>query len=553
MIKIFPLGGIGNVTKNMYVYEYGDEMLVIDCGIGFPGYDMPGVEFLIPDTQYLIDRMEQGAHIVGLVLTHGHDDHIAALPYVLKEIGEDVPIYGSPLTAEFAMSRMADNGVEKEVQYFDDGKLELGSFTLETIRVTHSIPDTRHLVITTPEGTFYHGSDFKLDLTPIDGKPTELQRIAEIGRRGVLCAMIDCLRIERPFPTPSESVVGPSLRREMYGVKGKVFVTLMSSNIHRIQQAIDVAAEYGRKVAFIGRSIEQNVNTAMNMGLLNFPPNAKLNKRNLESTPDDQLCVIIAGSQGQPGSSLVRAVAGEHRYISISKGDKIVFSSEPIPGSEMYVYDTIDEISRLGIEVSYSDIEDDLHVSGHASAYEQMILLHLLRPRYVFPIGGQERHRVHFGLEVQKHNFQPRQVVLPTYGKIVEFSGDQMRYGEEYPLRERTVDGAQAASIVASLLDERQLLSQYGVMAVSLVEHNGSIDPDAISIITKGFRLEDEESRGHLESIVREEVLRFVSSNDVSDKDFRRELEKSILRAIKTELGKSPTVVVGIGSVNSTT
>lgn len=551
MIKVFPLGGIGNVTKNMYVYEYEQELLIVDCGIGFPGYDMPGVEFLIPDTRYVQERLEQGAKVVGLVLTHGHDDHIAALPYVLREIGEDIPIYGSPLTAEFAISRMADNGVEKEVQYFDDGVLELGSFTVETIRVTHSIPDTRHLVITTPEGTFYHGSDFKFDLTPVDGIASDLQRIAEVGQRGVLCAMIDCLRIERPFPTPSESVVGPALRREMHGVRGKVFVTLMSSNLHRIQQTINVAAEFGRKTVFIGRSIEQNVNTAMNMGLLKFPPNTKLNKRNIESTPDEELCIVIAGSQGQPGSSLVRAVAGEHRLVSIAKGDKIIFSSEPIPGSEMYVYDTIDEIALRGVECVYSDIEDDLHVSGHASAYEQMTLLQLLRPQYVFPIGGQERHRVQFGIEVAKHGYTSRQVVMPTYGKQIEFTGGEMRYGEEIALRKRTVDGVQAASIVASLLSERQTLSQYGVMVVSLVEHNGVIDASQAGIVTKGFRMEDEDSRQQLENIVREELQAFVRENDSSTPDFRRNLERSILHAIKSELGKAPTVLVTMNAVSS--
>ncbi len=213
----------------------------------------------------------------------------------------------------------------------------------------------------------------------------DLQRIAEIGREGVLCALIDSLRIERETPGQSEAVVGPALRREMYGVEGKVFVTLMSSSIHRIQQVIDVAAEFGRKVTFIGRSVEQNVNTAMNLDMLNFPANSKLNKRNLDKVADSELCVIIAGSQGQPGSSLVRAVSGEHRYITMAKGDKVVFSSEPIPGSETDVYRTIDEIAARGVEVVYSDIEDDLHVSGHAGAYEQMLMIHLSAAQVCVP------------------------------------------------------------------------------------------------------------------------------------------------------------------------
>ena len=435
------MGGIGGVTKNMFVYELDQDLLVVDCGIGFPDLNMKDVDFLIPDTSYLQRRLREGATLHGVVLTHGHDDHIAALPYVLREIGLSVPIFGSPLTAEFAMSRLSDNGVVKEVQYFNEGRIKLGPFEVETIRVTHSVPDCRHLVIRTPEGTVYHGSDFKIDLTPIDGIHMDLQRIAQVGKEGVDVALLDCLRIERPAPSQSEAAVGPALFREMHGVEGKVFVTLMSSSIHRIQQVIDVAAEYGRKVVFIGRSVEQNVNTAMNLDMLTFPGNVKLNKRNLDRVPNSELCVIIAGSQGQPGSSLVRAVAGEHRHVNIERGDKIIFSSEPIPGSELDVYNTINEISARGVDVVYSDIEDDLHVSGHAGAYEQMLMLHLLRPDFVFPVGGEERHRVRFTSEVQKHGFDPGQVVLPKYGKIVELNNGQIRYGEKIALKEKTVRG----------------------------------------------------------------------------------------------------------------
>ncbi len=437
MLKIFPMGGIGGVTKNMFVYELDQDLLVVDCGIGFPDVTMPDVDFLIPDVNYLQGRLQQGAKLHGIVLTHGHDDHIAALPYILPELQVDVPIYGSPLTAEFAMSRLADRGVEHEVIPFDEGRIRLGPFEIETIRVTHSVPDSRHLVIRTPAGTVYHGSDFKIDLTPIDGRSMDLQRIAEVGREGIDCALLDCLRIERRDPSLSEAVVGPALRREMYGVEGCVFVTLMSSSLHRVQQVINTAAEFGRKVTFIGRSVEQNVNTAMSMGILNFPANVKLNKRNLEKVPSNELCIIIAGSQGQPGSSLVRAVSGEHRYISLEHGDKVIFSSEPIPGSESDVYHTINEIAKQGVEVVYSDIEDDLHVSGHAGAYEQMLMVQLLRPNFIFPIGGEERHRVQFQKVVSQHGYPSTKVVVPRYGRIVELERGSFRYGETVPLRER--------------------------------------------------------------------------------------------------------------------
>lgn len=549
-MKIFPMGGIGGVTKNMFLYESGQDLMVVDCGIGFPDATMPGVEFLIPDTQYLQDRIKQGATLHGIVLTHGHDDHIAALPYVLREIrAEEVPIYGSPLTAEFATSRLQDQGVEKQVEHFNEGRIKVGPFEVETVRVTHSVPDARHLVVRTPDGVVYHGSDFKIDLTPVDGVNMDLQRIAEIGREGVLCALLDSLRIERQAPGQSEAVVGPALRREMYGVEGKVFVTLMSSSIHRIQQVIDVAAEFGRKVTFIGRSVEQNVNTAMNLGMLNFPANAKLNKRNLDRVSDSELCVIIAGSQGQPGSSLVRAVSGEHRYISMSRGDKVIFSSEPIPGSETDVYRTINEIAHRGVEVVYSDIEDDLHVSGHAGAYEQMLMVHLLRPKFIFPIGGEERHRVQFTKVIGAHGYQPNQVVLPNYGTIVELDRSGFNYGEQVKLRERTVSGEGVSDVLASAISERQRLGAQGVMVVSLVEKGGQVDEQEIGVSTRGFQLGEEYTPEEFERAVRAEALRVATAFEGSTPQLRQELEKALQRYLMKEIGRSPLIVAAVTSL----
>lgn len=550
MLKVFPIGGIEGVTKNMFVYEHNDDMIIVDCGIGFPDETMPGVEFLIPDTQYIQKRLDQGATLHGIVLTHGHDDHIAALAFAVRELELDpsIPIYGSPLTAEFAMTRMADNGVEREVQYLGDEPINLGPFTIDPVWVTHSIPDTRHLAIHTPEGVIYHGSDFKFDLTPIDGKPSDYQKIAHIGREGVLCALIDCLRIERSQPARSESSITTALRHEMHGVDGRIFVTLMSSSIHRIQQVINVAAEHGRKVTFIGRSVEQNVNTALNLGLLNFPPETKLNKRNIDSIPDNELCVVIAGSQGQPRSSFVRAVFGEHRFVNITKGDKVIFSSDAIPGSERYVNRAINELANQGIEVIYSDINDDLHVSGHASEYEQMTLLHLLQPKYVFPVGGEPRHRTLFGLKVQEHGYKPSQVVLPMEGKWVEFSGGSMRYSDEQvKLRERTVDGSGVANIIAEHLDERTSLGKNGVLVISLVDRNGRTTIEDMWIETRGVGLGDEVTFQQFVTGVKEMVADLLP--EVQDKpaaQMRDELEGAITRMLTEELGNSPHVVVVI-------
>lgn len=547
MLKIFPMGGIGRVTKNMFIYEIGDDMIAIDCGIGFAPQAMPGVDILVPDTGYLQERLAQGAKLHGIVLTHGHDDHIAALPYVLREIGEDMPIYGSPLTAEFAMTRMQDQGIEKKVEYFDQGTIKLGPFEIETIHITHSVPDTRHLVIRTPEGTFYHGSDFKIDLTPVDGVTSDLQRIAQVGQEGVDCALLDCLRIERRAPTASESVLKESLRREMHGVEGKVFVTLMSSNLHRVQQVIDIAAEYGRNIAFIGRSIEQNVNTAMNMGLLNFPPNTKLNKKNIDSVKDHELCLVVAGSQGQTNSSMVRAVMGEHRHLTIGKQDKVVIASEAIPGNEVNVYSMIDELAEKGIEVAYSDVDDDLHVSGHAGEYEQMLMVHLLKPKFLFPIGGEERHRVRFQKVVGEHGYDSSQVIMPNYGKAVEFADSHYRYGDYYELRERTVSVEGTSSeVVDSVLSEREILGEQGVVVVSLTKKDGQLDVENMAVEERGLGLVTDEEREVLRVLLVETVQQELKQSKGKSQHVKRKLRQAIRNRIHDESDRDPYVMVMI-------
>lgn len=551
MLKIFPIGGISDVTKNMFLYELGDDLLVVDCGIGFPDETMPGVEFLVPDIEYLVKRLNEGAILHGIVLTHGHDDHIAALPYVLRELPANPPIYGSPLTAEFAMTRLEDGGVEKEVHRFPEGEiLQLGPFGIEPVWVTHSIPDTRHLAIHTPEGLIYHGSDFKFDPTPVDNAPSDLDHMAALGKQGILCAMVDCLRIERPHPGKSESEVITAIRQEMQDVSGKIVVTLMSSSIHRIQQVIDAAAEIGRKVSFVGRSVEQNVNSAMNLGYLHFPPEIKVNKRNLADVPDNKICVIVAGSQGQPGSSLVRAVDGSHRFLSVNRGDKVIFTSDVIPGSERNVYGTINKIFEIGgVDVAYTDLNPGLHTSGHASADEQMELVKLLNPKYLFPIGGEARHRVLFANKVEELGYKPNQVVLPKEGKIVEFVQGGMRYGAQIKLRQRTVDASGMASVVAEHLDERSLLGKGGALVVSvrLDDEVSQITPDDVAVDTRGVSVSDEFLRQRFIAVVQDLVAEQVSTLDdesVNQPDMRKKLEKMIARTAEEDLGVSPLVMV---------
>src|SRR3989344_4534626 len=485
MLRFIPIGGIGGVTKNMYVYEYQDQILVVDCGIGFPDATMLGVDLLIPDVAYLEARRDK---IVGMVLTHGHDDHIAGLPYILPNLG-NIPIYGSKLTIGFAKERLADFNVTANTQLLpDDQPLRLGVFSIETVRITHSVPDARHLVITTPEGVMYHGSDFKFDLAPVDGILPEFQKMAVMGKRGVLCLLSDCLRSEKPGWSLSESILRDTFEREIRDAKGKFIVTAMSSNVHRIQQAIDVAAAHGRKIALVGRSVEKNIRVAARLGMMRLPEKLIIKKQRIKQLPPSQVCVIIAGSQGQPGSSLVRAVDEEHDFVKINPEDKVVFSTEPIPGNENAVYETIDSLSKQGVDVSYSDIDDDLHVSGHASSGEQKLLMALLKPRYLIPIGGTFRHMVQYRKLANDMGYKDDQVLLLEDGQVVEFNQGKVARTGVIPLKNVMVDGLGVGDVGKIVLRDRKTMSKEGIVivVVPVSQQTGQMGGE-VEVISRGF------------------------------------------------------------------
>lgn len=434
-LTITPLGGVGNVNTNMYVYEYDNQLLLVDCGIGFP--TEPGLaELYIPDIFHLKKRRQQ---IVGLVLTHGHDDHIAALPYVLPELGDEFPIYGSKLTLAFATDRVKEFGLRPNFKLLPDHSFELGSFTLDSLAMTHSVPDTRHIIITTPAGRVYHGVDFKFDLSPIDGRLPDFQKIAVYGAEGIDLLMSDCLNAEVESFSTSESTLAEMFRREMRGVSGKVLITVMSSNIHRVQQILDVAKEFGRKVAFVGRSIEQNVQTASSIGYLKTGKKILINKKKIDQYDPSNVCIVIAGSQGQEGSSLVRAVAGEHKLVRINKDDKIIFASDAIPGNEANVYSTIDAVSQTGAEVTYPDIDTTVHVSGHSSAIEQKLLIALTKPTHLIPIGGNYRHMVLYRNHARQMGYKDEQIHLIDNGSVVALNKGGINMLKHQKLRQIVV------------------------------------------------------------------------------------------------------------------
>lgn len=537
-LKIIPLGGMGNVTKNMFAYETRDEILLVDCGIGFPEAAMLGVDLLIPDSSYLEDKQDK---IVGMLLTHGHDDHIAALPYIVPKL-KPFPIYGSPLTIAFANDRCKDFDVKLETHEIK-GEFQLASFTILPIRVTHSIPDARHFAITTPAGVIYHGSDFKLDTHPIDGLASETQLMETIGNRGVKLLLLDSLRAERDGWSLSESLLTETFEREIKSVKGKFVVTVMSSNIHRIQQAITVAASHGRTIAFLGRSVEQNVRTAQALGMLKLPKNV-INKRKINHVDPEKLCVIISGSQGQEGSSLTRASVNEHDLITITPEDKVVFSTEPIPGNETQVYQAIDNIARLGATVAYSDVDDTMHVSGHASRDELEKVISLIKPEYIVPIGGAYRHMIQFRQLAIGKGYAKEQVFVLDSGETIELTPESVHLGPKVELKDIMVDGLGVGDVGSIVLSDRRQMAESGIVVILiLVTKSGSLlgNPEVIS---RGFVY-----MKHAKKLVKkiQHEVKQVLPTTIHPKNWTNSVkpavEQAVANVIETEVERHPLIL----------
>jgi len=557
-LKLIPMGGMGNVTQNMYVYEYGDEILIVDCGIGFPDVYMPGVDTIIPDISYLLERIKKGKKIVGMVLTHGHEDHIGAMGYILPDL-PDFPIWGSPLTVGFAEQRMKDKGVGRKVQPLMDKKqVEISKhFAVTSLAMTHSIPDTKHIVIDTPEGVIYHGSDFKLDKNPVDKINPDLDFVAELGKEGVLLALLDCLRVEKKQWVKSESTVGPVFESLLDSTKGRFIVTLMSSHIHRIQQLTDAATKRGRKLAFVGRSVEQNVKVAMGMGMLHINKADIIDKRDIKDYPGDKLCVIIAGSQGQEGSSMMRAVYGDHRQLQIRENDKVVFSADAIPGNEIPYYNAIDELCRNKVEVIYPDVEPDIHQSGHASAEEQREIISLLKPKYVMPIGGADRHREKFREYVaQPLGYDDNHLLLPRSGEVLAITGDfgkdpnntngvmtKVEVIDHVNLKPRAVDGLGIGDVGKVVLSDRLSLSQAGIIVLLLHRKNNRFDMSKTEVVSRGFVFMKEA----------DEVIEFIKlktaeimdtlNSKAKDDEIKRAIDKRLSRRLYKVIKREPLIV----------
>jgi ribonuclease J len=441
-LSLIPIGGVGNVTKNMYLYEYNNEILIVDCGLGFADETMLGVDLLIPDITYL-KNLPAGKRIVGMALTHGHEDHIGGLPYILPDLPGQFPIYATPLTAELSNAKLRDYGEAPRVQKvnFDGGEIKIGPFTLNFIRVTHSVLDSSNIFIKTPVGNFYHGSDYKIDLTPFDGKRTDFKKIAQLSKDGVLCMLSDCLGAERKGHTPSEAKLTAAFEEELENCKGKFVVTTYSSNVARVNQVLQAAEKFGRKVCFVGRSVIKVKDIAQNLGYIKMPRGMEILPNQLKNYKDSDIVLLVAGSQGQENSALSRIVSGEFKEIHLTASDVVIFSADPIPGNEVSVYALVDDIARIGARVIYSALSDGFHVSGHASSEDLTLMMNLVNPKMVLPIGGTYRQMVQYRNLAEKQGFEAKNILLLEIGQEVLFNQNGARIGRKLNLEKLATDG----------------------------------------------------------------------------------------------------------------
>jgi len=481
-LSFIPLSGIGDVTKNMYLYEYNDQILIVDCGLGFADETMLGVDLLLPDISYLLRTKKR---IIGMLLTHGHEDHIGALPYLLPQL-PDFPIFATPLTAAFANAKLKDFNVQKRVQTvkFTDSEKSIGSFRFSFIPVTHSVSDTSHIFLKTSVGNFYHGSDFKFDDTPYDGKISDYTKIAALSQNGVLCLLSDCLGAEKKGRTPTEIGITENFVNEMRNCKGKFIVTTYSSNISRLNQIIEASLQNGRKICFVGRSLMKNKEASKDLGYLKLKKDIEVEMDGLKNFEDNKLTLIVAGSQGQENSALTRIANGEHTDVKLQEQDVVVFSSDPIPGNETSVYELVDTLARRGVKVIYSPIVKDFHVSGHGSLDELEQLIKLVKPKKLIPIGGQYRHMFAYRKLAEKLGYKKNDIFLMEDGQELLFENGNVRLGRNIPVKNVYVDELSGEALESFVLRDRQKLSEAGIIIIlaEVDSRNGQLvgNPDII-------------------------------------------------------------------------
>jgi ribonuclease J len=461
---VLPLGGLGEIGKNMTVVEYDERIVVVDVGLRFPTAEMMGIDLVLPDFSYLRERAED---IEGIFVTHGHEDHLGALPWVLRELGTNPPVYGGPLTIAMARAKLDEHRLrDVPLEEVEPGeRIELGPFDVEPIHMTHSIPDSLAVALSTELGTVLVTGDYKFDQTPVDGKPADVSRLAELGGEGVLLLCGDSTNVDRPGFSPSESGVGPHLEEVFARCAGRIVVTSFASNIHRVQQVVDAAAALGRKVSLIGRSMRKNANIGRQLGHIDIPEGMQVPAREIDDFPDHKLVIVSTGSQGEPLSALRRMAHRDHPAVELHDGDTVVFSATPIPGNERAVNDTVDRLYQIGCDV-ITTRDAPVHASGHGYAEEVKLMLNLVRPRYVMPFHGDfKRIQLHAGL-AEAVGIDPDAVFKGENGLPLELDGRGARFGSREHAGMVFVDGVDIGDPTDVALRDRRMLSADGIFIV---------------------------------------------------------------------------------------
>jgi len=541
-VKVIPLGGLGEIGKNITAIEYDKEIIVIDCGIAFPDEEMYGVDLIIPDISYLIDNKDK---VKAFVLTHGHEDHIGSLPYILKEL--NIPVYGTRLTLGILGNKLKEHYLEKEctLKTVEAGDIiEFEDLKVEFIRNTHSIADSCSLAIHTPIGNILHTGDFKVDYTPIDGLVMDLERISQLGREGVLLLMADSTNVERQGHSLSEKSIGQTLNKIFSTATGRVIVATFASNIHRMQQIADASVKYKRKIAFSGRSMENISKVAMDLGYLHIPEGTMINVDDIGNYRNEEITIITTGSQGESMAALARIAFSNHRKIQLEPDDLFIISASPIPGNGKLISKVINELYRRGADVIYEALED-IHVSGHACQEELKLIHTLVHPKYFMPVHGEYRHLKHHKDLAKRLGMEEKDIFIMNIGDILQISEDEAKISGRVHTGRVFVDGIGVGDVGNIVLRDRKYLAQDGmvVVVVTIERESYSIvaGPD---IITRGFiyAKEAEDMINKVRDIAREEIEKSLDNKQIEWYGLKTNVKSSIERFLYNETKRRPTI-----------
>ena len=535
-LRIIPLGGLGEVGKNMMVYEYGKNILIVDTGIMFPDNDMLGIDYIIPDFEYIKENKDL---VRGIVITHGHMDHVGAISHVLEEV--NVPVYATRLTQGLIEISLSENGLldKTSIQTVQAGEMvNIGPFEVEFFHVCHSIPDSVGLGITCPDGLIVHTGDYKFDPTPVDGWPTDFAKLAEFSGRGVLALLADSTNSDKPGWTPSEMVINDSLDKVFRSAPGRIIVASFASLVSRMQQVIDAADRYGRKIAFVGYSMTQNSKMAKKLGYLKIPPDIEVGlEEALKMKPKD-VVLMATGSQGEPYSIMGRLSRGTNKRFDLIKDDTIVLSSHAIPGNEETVFKTINRLFRRGANVVYEPLAGGVHVSGHANQDEMKLMLNIVNPQYLIPVHGELRHLKQHKVLAEESEFPADNVLVIENGEVIEFDNGKLAIKDRIPGNYVFVDGSRVGEIGPSVVREREQLAQDGVVLISLVlDRKGKLHEEP-EIISRGFVYKHDE-----DDIIEQTRQKIVEVVEKTQGDLHNELVHTIRSFLYSKTKKRPVVL----------